>query len=142
MSALTADRVTVREDGNKNYGPVAASTTVYGGSLAMQNASGYIVPGADTASCVFAGVVPVDGQVVNSGANGAKSVELLTEGVFHFAASGLTAADVGAPLFLVDDQTVALAATTTNDVRVGTLARFISATKAAVRLDLNFATGA
>ncbi len=45
-----------------------------------------------------------------------------TSGVFSFARSGaVTIADVGSALYIVDDQTVALAAGVTNSVACGKL---------------------
>jgi hypothetical protein len=139
MAALTDDRRIKREDAGVNSAPVAASTTIYKGALVCYNSNGYAVPAADTAGFVFAGVARE--QVDNSaGGNGDDDVELWTGDVYQFDCSGFTAADVGKSVYAVDDQTVALAATTTNDIKVGTVARFISATKVAVRLELH--TGA
>ena len=141
MPALTADRNTTREtqDPQANYAPVAASTTIFRGSIVFNNASGYAVPAEDTANFSLAGVARE--QVDNSaGANGDKTVELYSSGIFHFAHSGLVQADVGKSVYAVDDQTVALAATTTNDIKVGTIKRWISSSSVAV--ELNPHTGA
>lgn len=125
MAALTEDRATEYKQGVELGAPVAASTTIYGGSLVMANASGYAVPGADTASCKFLGVAQE--RVVNAGANGAKTVSVRRTGVHYFAASGMAITNVGDDVYLVDDQTVGLVATTTNDIKCGKIAEFVSA---------------
>ena len=62
---------------------------------------------------------------------------LTTSGVFSFATSGaITQADLGAEMYVVDDQTVALAATTTNDIAVGRLEALDGAGYAWLRLQL------
>lgn len=102
--------------------PVAAATTIYEGDLVMLNSSGYAIPGADTASCVFVGVAKE--TVINSGSAGAKNVEVYIDGDFSFEKSGtINQASVGAgsTLYLYGDATVALAATTSNDIPCGKL---------------------
>lgn len=96
---------------------MAASTTIYIGSLVCRNAAGYAVPGsADaTLSAVGCAVGPTAGlpgsSVVNSGAAGAKDINV-RRGVFKFenssAGDAITIAHIGKPCYVVDDQTVAL----------------------------------
>ena len=58
----------------------------------------------------------------SGGAAGALSVRVQTSGIFSLAKSGtITQASIGATLYIVDDQTVGLAATTTNDIPCGRL---------------------
>lgn len=136
MSALTADRAPVTEAGGRVSAPVEEATRIFGGSLVNYNSAGYAVPGADTDGHVFAGVAyeQVDNR---DGADGDLDVELITEGVVHFVATGLSADDVGKPLYVKDDQTVVLGGgTLTEGVYCGTLAYYKSATVAPVRLDV------
>lgn len=121
MTALTANRYTKHRDGIITAHPVKAATRIYKGSLVCADATGYAVPGADTAGYTFFGVAIEDADN-SSGAAGALSVRVQTSGIFSFAKSGsITQASCGAQLCIVDDQTVGLAATTTNDIACGRL---------------------
>ena len=86
------------------------STTIYGGSLVALNA-GYAAPGATATGRVVMG--RCQKQSVNSGADGAVEVSV-QRGIFKWANSGtdaVVAADVGATVYIEDDQTVAHTAT-------------------------------
>lgn len=133
MSNLTADRDALRQDGHIISMPLAA-VKVFKGSLLANNTSGYVTKAADTASFTLAGIAYE--QVDNSaGAAGDKNVRVERRGVFELNFSGTaTQATVGLPVYMVDDNTVALAATTTNDVMVGRVVSFVSATKVRVEL--------
>lgn len=126
MAALTQDRNITRKIGGQAAYPVAAGAKIYAGAMVCLNANGYAVPAADQAGLRFVGVAR---EYVDNigGANGAKLVLVWREGCFDFAASGMSAADVGKPVFVVDDQTVALA--TTNGVGCGIITEVESATK-------------
>lgn len=108
MAALSTDRNTPRRDGQAISRAVAASTTIYAGSLVCRNASGYAVPGSTATTLVALGMAME--RVDNSaGAAGAKSVSV-SKGVFRFgnlAADLVTIADIGTTCYVVDDQTVA-----------------------------------
>ncbi len=135
MGALSADRETKRKEGELLELPVAGSTKIYKGSLVALNTSGYAVPGADTANFIFAGVAHEQADNSGSATNGAKTVRVLGKGIFSFAASGMAITNVGTAVFIVDDQTVGLAATTTNDIPCGKIADFESATEVWVDID-------
>jgi hypothetical protein len=141
MAALTADRNTTREtlSPQADYGPVKASTTIYKGAIVCTDSTGYCVPGADTAGLALKGIARAQADNA-SGAAGDIDVEVWADGVHHFKHSGLTQADVGKSVYALDDQTVALAAGVTQNVKIGTLKRVISTSKCAV--DLNPHTGA
>jgi hypothetical protein len=129
MTALTEDRDTRRKDGRIGQGPVAASTKLYGGGMVCHNAAGYVVPGSDTAGLVLAGVCA--GQQDNSaGANGDLTAEYERDGLHLMNFSGTaTQANVGDSVCIVDDQTVALAAMTTNGIPAGKIAEFVVSNK-------------
>ncbi|MDD2904280.1 MAG: hypothetical protein PHU44_17780 [Syntrophales bacterium] len=128
MAALTKDRATPYREGIEVEYPVAASTKIYAGSLVCANATGYAVPAADTAGLRLAGVALE--QVDNStGADGAKNVRVRRHGVFEFDAASITQAMVGDPMYAVDDHTFDDAAGPTNDIKVGVLVKYGSATK-------------
>jgi len=128
MAALTKDRATPYREGIEVEYPVAAAVKIYAGSLVCANASGFAAPAADTSGLRLAGVALE--QVDNSGgANGAKNVRLRRQGVFEFEAASITQAMVGDPMYAVDDHTFDDAAGPTNDIKVGVLVKYGSATK-------------
>jgi hypothetical protein len=128
MAALTKDRATPYREGVEMEFPVATAVKIYAGSLVCVNANGFAAPAADTAGLRLAGVALE--QVDNTtGADGTKNVRLRRQGVFEFDAASITQAMVGDPMFVVDDHTFDDAAGTTNDVKVGVLVKFGSATK-------------
>lgn len=132
MAALTKNRLTAYKDGIEVGHQVAASTKIYAGSLVCLNASGYAVPGADTASFNYVGVAQE--HVDNStGANGDLTVTVRRKGIHRFAAAGMAITDIGTAVYVSDDQTVAKS--TTNSIACGKIAEFISATEVGVDID-------
>ena len=135
MTAITTAKKSLnRQDGIVYPFQVAASTTIPEGALVSINAAGYAVNATDAANDVFVGVA--DETIDNSsGAAGAKKIKIRRTGVFTVVFAGTaTIADVNTLVYVVDNQTVNLAAATTNDVLVGRIVEFISATK--VRVDI------
>lgn len=107
MVALTTECNTRNRLGDLRVDPVAAAIKIWGGSLVMRNAAGYLTKGAVATGCV--GVGPAEKTVDNTaGAVGALSVEYRM-GSFLFANSAagdlITIADIGKACFIVDDQT-------------------------------------
>jgi hypothetical protein len=128
MASLTKDRATPYREGVEVEYPVAAAVKIYAGSLVCANASGYATPAADTSGLRLAGVALE--QVDNTtGANGAKNVRVRRQGVFEFEAASITQAMLGDSMYAVDDHTFDDAAGPTNDVKVGVLVKYGSATK-------------
>jgi hypothetical protein len=105
-TAATAERETPQQTGNAVSVKMAASTTLYQGTLAAMNSSGYAVTATDATGLTVIGVV--DETVTNSGSAGAASVKI-KRGVFKFANSATNAvdqADVGLPVYVEDNQTI------------------------------------
>ena len=128
MSALTRDRATPYREGIEVEYPVAANTKIYAGSLVCNNAAGYAAPAADTSGYQLAGVALE--QVDNSdGSDGGKTVRLRRTGVFEFDAVSISQSMVGLLMYAADDHTFDDAAGLTNDVKVGLLVKYVSATK-------------
>ena len=125
MSALTRDRATPYREGIEVEYPVAANSKIYAGSLVCVNTAGYAVPAADTSGYRFAGVALE--QVDNS--DGGKNVRLRRAGVFEFDAGSISQDMVGAAMYAVDDHTFDDAEGPTNDIKVGLLVKYVSATK-------------
>ena len=130
---LSADRKTKYREGIELEYKVAASAKIYAGSLVCLNTSGYAVPGADTASFKFLGVAREQADN-SSGANGDITVRVRRKGVFRLVASGMAVTDIGAAVYVSDDQTVAKS--TTNSVACGKIAEFVSATEVGVDIDM------
>lgn len=109
MTALTASRTTPEIKGHRYNLPVAASVLIYAGALIVVNSSGYAKPGVTGTTLRAVGIA--EGYVDNSsGGNGDVDV-LVRPGIFGFKNSAggdeITAADIGATAYVVDDQTVA-----------------------------------
>ena len=136
MAALTADRDTDIRRGEVASYPVKASTTIFAGSIVcVETASGYVVPGSDTAGLVFVGIAreKVDNS---SGSSGDLEVEVdCAPGMIaELAATGLAQADGdGTQVYVADDQTVAKSGGS-NSIKVGLLREFKSATTAVVMI--------
>jgi len=121
MTPLTVNRYTKFRDGLITAHPVKAAAKIYKGSLVCAGTDGYAVPGADVTGYTFLGVALEEADNTGGG-SGDLLVRVQTQGVFSFAKSGtITQANIGANVYVVDDQTVGLAATTTYDVLCGRL---------------------
>jgi hypothetical protein len=109
---------------------VAGSTHVYRGALLGINASGYVTN--LTAGLTFVGLAyeEVDNT---SGADGAKTIRVYTEGDFQHALSGAAVADVGKPVFATDENTLTL---TDNGSYVGVIVGLSAAGQIYLRLDV------
>jgi len=135
MTALSADKKSEYKEGVEANHPVDDGDTMYAGALSAFNADGYLVPGSDTAGLVFAGV-SLDYGDNSDGVDGDVSVRVRRKGVYKMTISGtITQANVGNKVFLVDDQTVGLAATTTNDIFCGVIVEYIDSTHAYVDIE-------
>jgi hypothetical protein len=120
MAAATENRSSFRQVGETRRHPmVAGAEEIFKGTLVNRDALGNALPAADTAAFELYGVATENVVAATGDAAGANVVKVWTRGNFEFEHSGLDQGDVGAEAFVVDDQTVALAATTTNDVFVG-----------------------
>jgi hypothetical protein len=135
MVALTTERNTRLRIGDLRVEPVAATVKIWGGSLIMRNAAGFMTKGATATGCV--GVGRAEKTVDNTGAAGAASVEYRL-GTFLFANSAagdlITIADIGKVCFIVDDQTVAKTDGTATRSRAG-IVDAVEATGVWVRCD-------
>lgn len=109
MAALTAGRNTPKRDGKDFSRPVAANVKIFQGALVCLSAAGWATPGAVATTLKADGIAKAEADNTG-GANGAIKVEV-EKGVFPFANSAagdaITAADIGAVAYIVDDQTVA-----------------------------------
>lgn len=125
-TALSAARAVKWTDSTFAWFPVEDNVKIYSGAFVMVNTSGYLIPGADTASCRFMGVADqtVDNTVTGH-TQGGKTCRIRRRGIISTAASGLAQTSVGQPAYLTDDQTIALIST--NHVWAGTIVKYTSA---------------
>jgi predicted RecA/RadA family phage recombinase len=122
-----------RGDGVIRPYKVGAVDVFAGALVSVVQATGFAQRSGDTSGHKFVGVA--DKNVKNStGAAGSKKVRVWARGVFPFACTGADQTWTGQKVYAVDDQTVALAATTTNDVLVGVVTEVVSATQVFVAL--------
>lgn len=125
--ALTADTPLTQILGSKSDAPVAASATIYEGSM-LGDSSGYVRP--LTAGDLFRGhsLEYIDNS---SGSAGDRSVEHLT-GRYRLKVtiSGVAITDVGKEVYASDDGTYTL--TAANNSRVGVIARYVTTSTAIV----------
>jgi hypothetical protein len=128
--AATRDYDTRRRSGSELAWPVALSTKIFGGILVALNASGFMVPAADTAGLRVCGV---SDQLADnsSGANGDILCQFRRQGPqnsqFLFtndATNPVLQADLGKIVYVKDDHTVCVAAGSTNLVKAGRFAGF------------------
>lgn len=122
MTAAAADRDAGRKDGELVQGGIAASTTIYKGTLVGYDASGYLEP-KDASGNVFAGVAYEAG--VGTAVAGATKIRVQRKGIFEFVLANAAITHIGDELYVVDDQTVA----TTGTTKVGRAAAFLNAGK-------------
>ena len=135
MTALSTDFEAKRQDGEIIEFPVKASTTIYKGALVtVDTSTGYVVPASDAANRIFVGVA-VEKADNSSGSSGDKTVRVFRTGTFQFNCSSADQTWVGKKVYASDDNTVALAATTTNDVFVGVVVSYESSTKVKVAIN-------
>lgn len=110
MTALSADRQTRERAGDQLELDVAASTTIFAGSLVALNSSGYAVPGSESASLQAIG--RAEEYVDNSDGDAGDLTVKVKRGVFRFGNSAggdaIAVDDIGKLCYMVDDQTVGL----------------------------------
>lgn len=134
MTALTTDRKTPYTEGVELALPVGAAKQIFAGSLVCLDGTTRLAePASDATGKIFAGVARewADNRL---GDAGDLTVLLRRKGLFLFAMASAAQTDVGKPAYVVDDQTVGLAATTTNDVACGVIVAVESSTSVWVEI--------
>ena len=131
MANLTTGTDRKRKDGVLVSLAVKNGSTIYKGALACVDATGYVVRGSDTAGLTFIGVAyeTVVGDNINK-------CRFDQKGNHLFAIAAATIADIGKAVFIVDDDTVDLAATTTHDIYCGVIVAVESTTRVWVSIKL------
>ncbi|MHA1540033.1 MAG: cytoplasmic protein [Alphaproteobacteria bacterium] len=113
MVALTTDTPRVYELGNLNEFPIAANSLIFEGAAVGDNGSGYARPleGGDA----FRGFADRHADNANGG-DGDRRIRVRKEGHIILDVAGVTLADVGKPVYAVDDNTFTLSATDASHV--------------------------
>lgn len=95
----------------------------YKGALVNYDASGFYAKlGSDTSGEVFAGVAVEELNQATGGSNGDNNIKVIPAGsmkVVELTLTSVARTNIGSDCYTNGDDVVALAATTTNDVRVG-----------------------
>lgn len=107
MTALAVDRNTPYQAADLIVAPMAASTTIYAGSLVAANASGHAVPGSTATTLTALG--RAEEQVANAGSAGDAAILIRRGQAFQFANDGsdpVVQGDLGKSCYITDDQTV------------------------------------
>ena len=100
---------------------------LYKGAIVSVNAAGFLVAGSDTTAERCVGIA--DENIDNSGGSAGDLVcRVLSGRAFLLPATSLLQTDVGTLAMIVDDGEVEVAAATTNDIPVGFIVEFVSAT--------------
>jgi hypothetical protein len=141
MAALTQDIVVTRQSPSRpgSY-PIAADTVIYDGALVCLDATGFAIPGADTAGITHAVGVAKQNVDNTGGDDGDLQVPVRYGCPFLLAESGVVQADMGRDAFISDDQTV-VASGTSNSRRAGRFLRFEDGVDGKVWVFLNAPLG-
>ncbi len=110
MSALTENRTDLLERaGRRNRASLGAGATIFAGAMVAINDAGFLVPA--TADTTLAVVATSKGRADNSGGADGDVYCEIARGVFNMKNSeggdAIALAQIGQPVFVVDDQTVA-----------------------------------
>jgi len=124
MTAAAADRrINSRELGRIIEYRMAA-VKIYHGTIVRLNATGFAIPGDDAANGTMAIGVAIE-TVDNSGGSAGDLSIKVQKGSFMFVNDGnVVQATTGLNATILDDQTVSVAGTTTNDHIAGTVEDF------------------
>lgn len=136
MAALTGNYDANEKSGKLQGYNLGADKKVFKGSLiAADDATGYAEAATDAAAKTFLGVAYEPGDNTD-GAAGAVGIRVQKSGSFIYNFSGTwNQTIIGKKAYAVDDNTVALAATTANDVYVGDIVGLAGTSQVRVRID-------
>lgn len=131
--AVTANQLITKQEGCKRSYPVEEATHIYQGTLVYINAAGYATDVTATGVNGFAGIAV--SEVDNTGADGAKSVEVWTEGDFVLTGAGTySQADVGSVIYGDDNYVINVSIGSTS-VPIGRAVGYVSTTKLIVEIE-------
>ncbi len=108
----------------REYGVASGTIHFFKNAICNFNSSGYVELGSDTASEKFAGIAYEELDQESGGTNGDNSIKLIpakSDEVVLLPFTGVVITNIGTDVYVNGDDAVALVATTTNDLRVGTI---------------------
>lgn len=132
--AVTANQLTKRQGDCRVSYPVAASTTIYEGTLAFTNVTGYLDDDTATGVNRFAGIAVA--YVASTTSDGDSQGEVYADGVFELVGTGFTQASVGQDVFATDNYTVTTAPSASG-VYIGECVGYVSSTRILVNLHVS-----
>jgi len=131
--AVTANQLTKRQEGCRKSFPIAASTTIYEGTLNFVTVTGYLDDDTASGANRFAGVaLAYKDNAAGSAAD--LQGEVYTEGVFELVGTGFTQASVLLPVFATDNYTITTVPSASG-VYIGQCVGYVSSTKILVDID-------
>lgn len=130
--SVTIDQPIRRQDPDRAGYPVAASTTLYGGTLVFLNLNGYADDDTANGANKFGGVT-VKRYDNSSGANGDIKAEVWHKGIFVLEGSGFSQADISKAVYATDNYTITTSPTE-NSVFIGRVVELVSSTRVAVEI--------
>lgn len=128
--AVTANQLITKQEGCKQGHPVAASTTIYQGTL-VYLASGYADDDTNSGANQFAGIA-IEEKDNSSGSAGDLDVDVWQEGVFELVGTGFTQGTVGSDIYGSDNYTVTT--TSSSNTYIGRCVGYVSSTKILVKI--------
>ena len=137
--ALSANQViTSKKAETRKMVPVAAGAIhIYTGALLNYGTDGYATLASDTSGERFCGIATQELNQATGGTDGDNSIEVIPVGsgeIVNMTTGTIAVTDVGVKVYANSDDQVELAATTSNDVEVGTIRKFLSTTSAEVQI--------
>lgn len=110
----------------------AGAKVIKGAFVQLDTATGFVVDAAEAAGRLVVGIA--ESTVDNTGgANGDLTVEVICDCLARVVALSIAAANAGAVMFLIDNQTIDDVAGA-NSVKCGVLVEFVSATEGIIYL--------
>ena len=131
--AVTANQPTKRQEGCRKSYPIAASTTIYEGTLNFITVTGYLDDDTATGANRFAGIA-LAYKDNSSGSAGDLQGEVYADGVFELVGTGFSQASVGLPVYATDNYTVTTAPSA-SAVYIGRCEGYVSSTRILVDID-------
>ena len=135
MANLTQDRTDINWSQGVNYRfKVAASQTLYRGSLVAINNAGYIVKASDAANTKCIGYA-IEGIKTGSTRSDDDEIMVRMDGAIKLTWNNNTAATqavVGDFAYVEDDQSVDAVGVTTNDIKVGRIIDIVDSGSAVI----------
>lgn len=130
--AVTANQIVKKQEGCIRSYPVAASTTIYQGTMVFLTATGYADDDTATGVNGFVGIAKeyVDNS---SGSAGDLNVEVYAEGDFQLVGSGFAQADVGSVVYAEDNYTIGVSISSAS-VPIGRVIGYVSSTDLIVQI--------